>query len=72
MKESIAETKLPTRTVNALEKAGYKTIGDLAKAGAKDLAQVKNLGKKSVELVEKVLNKKGVGWSWDTKKKVKS
>jgi len=63
MKESIAETKLPTRTVNALEKAGYKTIGDLAKAGAKDLAQVKNLGKKSVELVEKVLNKKGVGWS---------
>ncbi|MDD3531837.1 MAG: DNA-directed RNA polymerase subunit alpha [Candidatus Shapirobacteria bacterium] len=63
MKESVAETKLPTRTVNALEKAGYKTIADLAKAGPKELAQVKNLGKKSVELVEKVLNKKGVGWS---------
>lgn len=62
-KESIAETKLPTRTINALEKAGYKTIGDLAKAGPEKLAQVKNLGKKSIELIAKVLDKKGVGWS---------
>jgi DNA-directed RNA polymerase subunit alpha len=63
MKESIAEMKLPTRTINALEKAGYKTIGDLVKAGSKELMEVKNLGKKSVDLVGKVLNKKGVGWS---------
>ncbi len=63
MKESVAEMKLPTRTINALEKAGYKTIGDLVKAEPKDLMEVKNLGKKSVSLVEKVLKKKGVGWS---------
>ncbi|MDD3679725.1 MAG: DNA-directed RNA polymerase subunit alpha [Candidatus Shapirobacteria bacterium] len=63
MKESVAETKLPTRTVNALEKAGYKTIGDLAKADSKDLMGVKNLGTKSVDLVKKVLKNKGVGWS---------
>ncbi|MGI6278410.1 MAG: DNA-directed RNA polymerase subunit alpha [Patescibacteria group bacterium] len=63
MKESVAESKLPTRTINALEKAGYKTISDLAKAGPKELMEVKNLGKKSVDLVKKVLDKKGVGWS---------
>ncbi len=63
MKESVAETKLPTRTVNALEKAGYKTIADLAGAGPKELMEVKNLGKKSVDLIGKILKKKGVDWS---------
>jgi len=37
MKESVAEMRLPTRTINALEKAGYKTIADLAGAGSKEL-----------------------------------
>jgi DNA-directed RNA polymerase subunit alpha len=62
MKESVAEMKLPTRTINALEKAGYKTVADLAKAGSKELMGVKNLGKKSVDLVGRILKKKGVDW----------
>jgi len=63
MKESVAEMRLPTRTINALEKAGYKTIADLAGAGSKELMGVKNLGKKSVDLVGRILKKKGVDWS---------
>ena len=63
MKESVVETKLPTRTINALEKAGYKTIADLVKAGPQELTEVKNLGKKSIDLIGRVLKKKEVGWS---------
>jgi len=60
---SVAELGLPTRTVNALAKAGYKTVKDLLLVSPQEVTEVKNLGKKSVDLLVKTLNKRGVEWS---------
>ncbi len=62
LKLSVAELGLSTRTINALEKSGYKTVGDILKVSARDLMEVKNLGKKSIALISKVLHKQGVDW----------
>ncbi len=52
----LEELSLPTRTVNALKKAGIKTLSDLtAKAG--ELSDIKNLGEKSLEEIKKLLEK---------------
>jgi len=59
----VAELDLPTRTINALEKGGYKTVGDILRINSRDLTEVKNLGKKSVILIGKILRKQGVDWS---------
>lgn len=53
----IEELPLPTRTVNALKKAGIKTLSDLAKRMPDDLADVKNLGEKSIDEIKKLLEK---------------
>jgi len=63
LKLDLAELDLPTRTVNALEKGGYKTVGDILGVSSRDLTEVKNLGKKSVALISKILRKQGVDWS---------
>jgi len=63
LKLSVAELDLPTRTINALEKGGYKTVGDILRINSRDLTEVKNLGKKSVILIGKILRKQGVDWS---------
>jgi len=60
---SVAELGLPTRTVNALAKAGYKMVKDLLLVSPREVMEVKNLGKKSVDLLVKTLNKRGVEWS---------
>jgi len=57
---TLEEINLPTRVTNALRKSGYGTIGDLSQATLDDLKKVKNLGDKSIELVRKVLVKKGL------------
>jgi len=63
LKLDLAELDLPTRTINALEKSGYKTVGDILGVSSRDLTEVKNLGKKSVALISKILRKQGVDWS---------
>ena len=63
LKLSVAELDLSTRTINALEKGGYKTVGDILRVNSRDLTEVKNLGKKSVALIGKILRKQGVDWS---------
>ncbi len=61
LKLTLEEINLPTRVTNALRKGGYGTVADLANTSIDDLRQVKNLGEKSIKLVEKVLQKKGLG-----------
>lgn len=60
MRFTLEEINLPTRVTNALRKSGYGTVGDLSQATLDDLRKVKNLGDKSIELVRKVLAKKGL------------
>jgi len=56
----VEELALPTRIVNALEKAGYKTIEDLVSVSKKDISKVKNLGTKSIKIIEAALSEKEV------------
>jgi DNA-directed RNA polymerase subunit alpha len=60
MKLTVEELTLPTRIVNALEKAGYKTVEELISANPKDVARVKNLGSKSIKIIDAALKEKGV------------
>lgn len=57
----IEDLSLPTRTVNALQKADIKTLGELAKLTPEDLSDIKNLGDKSVTEIKKLLASEGVG-----------
>ena len=56
----VEELSLPTRIVNALEKAGYKTVEDLVLAGRKSVSKVRNLGGKSLKIIEAALKEKEV------------
>ncbi len=55
----LEELDLPTRVVNALQKAGIKTVGDLLSRKQTDLLKVKNLGEKSLKEIDKILAKEG-------------
>ena len=55
----IEELPLPTRTINALKKAGVKTLSDLAAKVPDELSEIKNLGEKSIEEIKKLLEKEG-------------
>lgn len=57
---TVEELDLPTRIANALRRGGYKTVGDLLASPKNVIAKVKNLGEKSVEIVDEVLQTKGV------------
>jgi len=57
---SLEELPLPTRTVNALKKAGIKTLADLAGKVPDELSEVKNLGEKSIDEINKLLQKEGL------------
>lgn len=59
-KLTVEELNLPTRIVNALERAGLKTVGDLLATPKKEIARTKNLGTKSVKIIEAALIEKGV------------
>jgi DNA-directed RNA polymerase subunit alpha len=65
LKLTIEEIELPTRIVNALQKAGYQTVEKLVKAKREDLMSIKNLGKKSLGIILETLNKKGIKPSWE-------
>jgi len=67
LKLTIEELELPTRIVNALQKAGYRTLGKLAKAKKSDLVSVKNLGEKSLNVILETLKKKGINPVWGGK-----
>jgi len=67
LKLTIEELELPTRIINALQKAGYQTVGKLVKARKSDLASIKNLGEKSLEIILETLAKKGIKPSWGEK-----
>ena len=56
-KVSVEELPLPTRTVNALRKAGIETLADLMSKTEEELADIKNLGEKSIEEIRKLLEK---------------
>lgn len=60
-KVSVEELPLPTRTINALKKAGINTLSELAGKSDDALADVKNLGEKSVQEIKKLLEKEGLG-----------
>jgi len=53
----VDELHLPTRTINALKKAGVKTLADLADMNDEDLLKVRNLGEQSIKEIEKLLKK---------------
>lgn len=55
----VDELPLPTRTINALKKAGIETLSVLAEKGDEELADIKNLGEKSIEEITKLLQKEG-------------
>jgi DNA-directed RNA polymerase subunit alpha len=59
---TVEELNLPTRIVNALEKAGYKTVADLIAVDKKEIAKVKNLGEKCFrpEVRSRCEGKKGI------------
>jgi DNA-directed RNA polymerase subunit alpha len=57
---SVQELNLPTRIVNALEKAGYKTVADLIAGDKKEISKVRNLGEKSLKIIEIALKEKEV------------
>lgn len=56
----LEELHLPTRTINALKKAGIKTLGDLADRSEDDLLRVRNLGEKSIREILALLEKEGL------------
>ena len=56
----LEELHLPTRTVNALRKAGIKTLGDLADRSEDDLLRIRNLGEKSIREIIALLEKEGL------------
>ena len=57
---SLEELRLPTRTVNALKKAGINTLADLAERSEDDLLRVRNLGEKSIREIIALLEKEGL------------
>jgi DNA-directed RNA polymerase subunit alpha len=57
---TVEELDLPTRIANALRRGGYKTVGDLLTTPKAVIAKVKNLGDKSVDIINEVLQVKGV------------
>jgi DNA-directed RNA polymerase subunit alpha len=67
LKLTVEELELPTRIVNALQKAGYQTVDKLVKAKKADLVSIKNLGEKSLKIILETLTKKGVKPAWGEK-----
>lgn len=63
LKLMVEELSLPTRIVNALEKAGFRTVEDLISSSRNEIAKVKNLGAKSMKIIEAALSEKGVDFS---------
>lgn len=57
---ALEELHLPTRTINALRKAGIKTLGDLADMSEDDLLRVRNLGEKSIREIIALLEKENL------------
>jgi len=57
---ALEELHLPTRTINALRKAGIKTLGDLADRTEDELLRVRNLGEKSIREIISLLEKEGL------------
>ncbi|MBI4091199.1 DNA-directed RNA polymerase subunit alpha [candidate division WWE3 bacterium] len=56
----LEELPLPTRTINALKKAGIRTLSDLSSKLPEELTEVKNLGDKSIEEIKKLLEREGI------------
>ncbi len=57
---SLEELRLPTRTVNALKKAGINTLADLSERSEDELLRVRNLGEKSIREIIALLEKEGL------------
>jgi|LakMenE01Jun11ns_1017448.scaffolds.fasta_scaffold9957490_4 DNA-directed RNA polymerase subunit alpha len=57
---ALEELHLPTRTINALRKAGIKTLGDLADRNETDLFKIRNLGEKSIKEILALLEKENL------------
>ncbi len=56
----LEELRFPTRTINALKKAGIKTLGDLAAKSEDDLLKIRNLGEKSIREILALLEEEGL------------
>ncbi len=57
---ALEELHLPTRTINALRKAGIKTLGDLADRSEDDLLRIRNLGEKSIKEILSLLERENL------------
>lgn len=57
---ALEELHLPTRTINALRKAGIRTLGDLADRNETDLFKIRNLGEKSIKEILALLEKENL------------
>lgn len=57
---TVDELPLPTRTINALKKAGISELAQLAGKTQEDLADIKNVGDKSIDEIIKLLEKEGL------------
>ena len=57
---ALEELHLPTRTINALRKAGIKTLGDLADRSEADFFKIRNLGEKSIKEILVLLEKENL------------
>jgi DNA-directed RNA polymerase subunit alpha len=54
---SVDELPLPTRTINALKKAGIETLSKLVSKSDEEIADIKNVGEKSVVEIKKLLGR---------------
>lgn len=57
---ALEELHLPTRTINALRKAGIKTLGDLVDKKEDELLKIRNLGEKSIREIYALLEKENL------------
>lgn len=57
---ALEELRFPTRTINALRKAGIKTLGDLAAKSEDELLKIRNLGEKSIREIVALLEEEGL------------
>lgn len=63
----IEELDLPTRVVNALERAEIKTVGNLVEKSGQELEKLRGLGEKSVKVIKKALKKEGIEYASSSK-----
>ena len=63
--KEIDELDLSVRSANCLKNANIHTLGDLVRRTEKDMLETKNFGRKSLEELQDLLSKLGLGFGMD-------